>query len=149
MPTEEFHEQRVDAKETEHKLDAEATIKRNPHGDFKKVEASRPNWDTSRSGFQYTKTKDPEWQFGDGATDGGESLKKKHIAIDPYEEGRPVVSNYKLMISAIVPRPIGFLGTRSKDGMVVSLRGLCVRELMYGACRIFVKPEPLQLHTNV
>lgn len=112
MPKEEFHEQ---------KLDAEQTVKRNPHGDFKAVEASRPDWDTSRSGFQYTKTKAPGWQLGDGATDGGEGLKKEHIEIDPYEEGRPAVSNYKLLISAIVPRPIGFLGTRSKDGSSTNL----------------------------
>ena len=100
----------------EEKQDAEQSVKRNPHGNFAEVEASRPDWDVARDGFLFTKTKAPQWQLGDGATDGGESLKKEHIAIDPYEEGRPAVNNYKLMISAIVPRPVGFLSTRSKDG---------------------------------
>lgn len=38
------------------------------------------------------------------------------MEIDPYEEGRPATSNYKLLISAIVPRPIGFCSTVSADG---------------------------------
>ena len=101
----------------EQRADAEQTIQRNPHGNFAEVQASRPDFDHSSDGFKYTKTVAPEWQLGDGANDGGESLKKKHIQIDPYAEGRPAVFNYKLMISAIIPRPIGFVSTRSKDGM--------------------------------
>jgi hypothetical protein len=96
------------------KLDAENTIKRNPHPDFKKVEASRPDW--SSSTFKFTKTRDPEWKHGSGASDGGASLKKQHVEIDPYEEGRPATFNYKLLISAIIPRPIGFVSTISEDG---------------------------------
>lgn len=99
-------------------MDAEQTVRRNPHGDFSKVQASRPDFDHSLDGFTYTKTPKPDWQLGDGGNDGGESLKKKHIQIDPYEEGRPAVFNYKLMISAVIPRLIGFVSTRSKDGMV-------------------------------
>lgn len=34
-----------------------------------------------------------------------------HREIDPYAEGRLAGDNYKLLISAIVPRPIGFLST--------------------------------------
>ena len=56
------------------------------------------------------------WKPGDGANDGDESLKKQHVEIDPYEAGRPSVANYKLLISAITPRFIGFLSTMSKDG---------------------------------
>jgi len=63
----------------------------------------------------------PDWKYGDGANDGGESLKKNHVEIDPYEEGRPATYNYKLLISGIVPRPIGFVSTRSKDGSSTNL----------------------------
>ncbi|KAJ9295087.1 hypothetical protein DTO271G3_6257 [Paecilomyces variotii] len=90
------------------------------HPDFKAVEASRPPWreDVSPS---YTKTRKPDWKPGEGATDGGESLKKNHVEIDPYAEGRPATFNYKLLISAIVPRPIGFVSTTSADGKVTNL----------------------------
>ena len=64
----------------------------------------------------FTKTKDPNWKTGGGANDGGEGLKKNHVEIDPNAEGRPAVYNYKLLISAITPRFIGFVSTRSKDG---------------------------------
>lgn len=98
------------------KFDAEKAIKRNPHPDFKKVEASRPPW--SKNTLEFTQTAKTDWKLGDGANDGGEGLKKKHVEIDPYEEGRPATFNYKLLISAIVPRPIGFCGTISKDGIL-------------------------------
>lgn len=100
--------------------DAESVIKRNPHGDFGKVQASRPDWDSSVS-WHFTKTKGPEWKYGSGGNDGGASLKKEHISIDPYEEGRSPVNNYKLLISGIVPRPIAFLSTRSSDGSSTNL----------------------------
>ena len=98
------------------RFDQEKEVKRNPHPDFKGVEASRPDW-TPISEWNYTKTKEPDWKLGQGANDGGESVKKQHVEIDPYEKGRPAVFNYKLLISGIVPRPIGFVSTRSKDGM--------------------------------
>lgn len=84
------------------------------HPDFKAVEASRPDWDTSAS-FRFTKTADPDWTPGSGANhlDSSSGASAKHIAIDPYEPGRPLTSNYKLLISAITPRPIGFVSTRS------------------------------------
>lgn len=88
------------------------------HPDFKTVEASRPDWDTSAS-FRLTKTADPKWTLGSGANDledASSSTSKKHVAIDPYEAGRPPIFNYKLLISAITPRPIGFLSTRSGSG---------------------------------
>ncbi|KAF2665756.1 hypothetical protein BT63DRAFT_434409 [Microthyrium microscopicum] len=96
--------------------DAEKSIQRNPHPDFKAVEAGRPEW-TSES-FSYTKTKKPDWKYGEGGNDDGESVngKLKHVEIDPYAEGRMPQSNYKLLISAIVPRPVGFCSTVSADG---------------------------------
>ena len=95
----------------------ENAIKRNPHPDFKGVEASRPDWASERSGWTFTKIVNPDWKFGDGGNDGGASLDKKHVEIHPYADGRPSGYNYKLMISAVVPRPIGFLSTQGKDGM--------------------------------
>ncbi|KAF8863819.1 flavoprotein-like protein oxygenase [Acephala macrosclerotiorum] len=104
----------------ESRADAEKAIKRNPHPDFKKVESERQPWDKTLH-WNIKQTFKPDWKYGDGANDGGESLKKKHVEIDPYEEGRPAVSNYKLLISGIIPRPIGFISTRSKDGSSTNL----------------------------
>lgn len=106
----------------------EALIKRNPHPDFKKVEESRPDWDKA-AGLRFTKTASPSWAFGSGANelrdqDGAgdaSSNQKKHICIDPYEPGRPAPFNYKLLISGIVPRPIGFVSSQSGDGRVRNL----------------------------
>lgn len=102
------------------KHDAESTIKRNPHGDFSKVQASRPDWDHSRH-WDFTKTASPSWEYGSGGNDGGASLRKEHVSINPYAEGRAPALNYKLLISGIIPRPIGFLSTRSKDGSSTNL----------------------------
>lgn len=101
-------------------LDAEKSVNRNPHGDFKAVEASRPDWDSDRK-FSFTKTKTPDWKYGSGGNDSGDSLKKQHVEIDPYEEGRAPVMNYKLLISGVVPRPIGFVSTISEDGSSTNL----------------------------
>ena len=109
-----------EARDQQEKLDAEATIKRNPHSDFGKIEASRPDWDDSKS-WTYTKTRQPGWKYGSGGNDGGASLEKEHVDVDPYAEGRPAAYNYKLLISGIIPRPIGFLSTRSKDGSSTNL----------------------------
>jgi len=99
----------------EQRLDGEKHVQRNPHLDFGKVQASRPAWEEHPE-WNFTKTRKPGWTLGDGANDGGESLKQDHVEIDPYEEGRPATFNYKLLISGIIPRPIGFIGTQSKDG---------------------------------
>lgn len=99
---------------------AEKLFKRNPHGDFSKVEASREPWNDSAT-FTLKQTKDPKWKYGGGANDNGESFNKQHVEIDPYAEGRPASSNYKLLISGIIPRPIGFVSTRSKDGSSTNL----------------------------
>ena len=97
----------------------EKLINRNPHGDFKTVEASRPKWDATKS-FDYSQTPKPDWAFGSGANDKS-SIDIPHVEIDPHAEGRPAVFNYKLLISAVIPRPIGFLSTRSKDGTSTNL----------------------------
>lgn len=104
----------------ERMADAEKEIKRNPHGNFREVQASRPPW-RSDAKWTFTQTKDIDWKPGDGANDHGVSLSKTHVDIDPSEEGRPAAFNYKLLISAIIPRPIAFVSTRSKDGSSTNL----------------------------
>ncbi|OOF95487.1 hypothetical protein ASPCADRAFT_207969 [Aspergillus carbonarius ITEM 5010] len=88
--------------------------------DFEKVQASRPEFKRDVP-VTFSKPPNPDWKHGDGANDGGESLKKNHLEIDPYEEGRPVASNYKLLISGMVPRPIALISTKSKDGKTTNL----------------------------
>ncbi|KAG4029078.1 hypothetical protein MFRU_017g00170 [Monilinia fructicola] len=105
---------------TQQRADAEKLINRNPHPDFKSVEASRAPWDGSQS-WNLTQTVSPSWKLGSGANDNGASLQVPHVEIDPYEEGRPAVYNYKLLISSIIPRPIGFVSTRSADGKSTNL----------------------------
>ncbi|KAI2471506.1 hypothetical protein F4781DRAFT_113615 [Annulohypoxylon bovei var. microspora] len=100
----------------------EAAIKRNPHPDFNGVQASRPDWD-KEAHFHYTKAADPSWTYGSGAnaTRAPGADDKKHICIDPYEPGRPSPFNYKLLISGVVPRPIGFVSSQSADGKTRNL----------------------------
>ena len=92
----------------------EAQINRNPHGDFKQVEASRPPYVAKK--FDYTQAPRTDWKAGHGRNDLDGNIKQT-ISIDPYEEGRPAVYNYKLLISGITPRPIGFISSISKDGV--------------------------------
>ncbi|KAJ6160451.1 hypothetical protein N7470_003847 [Penicillium chermesinum] len=90
------------------------------HPDFEKVQASRPDF-RANAEVNTTKTPNPAWKQGDGGNDGGESLKKDHIEINPYAEGRPAALNYKLLISSIVPRPIALVSTVSADGKSFNL----------------------------
>ncbi|KAK4143898.1 uncharacterized protein C8A04DRAFT_12018 [Dichotomopilus funicola] len=92
------------------------------HPDFKTLEASRPPWDASHK-LEFVQTAEPTWQFGSGPNPTADLklLSQSHIPIDPYAPGRPLNSNYKLLISAIVPRPIALLSTRSPDGTTTNL----------------------------
>ncbi|GAB7331611.1 hypothetical protein MBLNU13_g02983t1 [Cladosporium sp. NU13] len=76
---------------------------------------NKPPWcrNESPSG---TEKPESTWRYGSGASDGGESLSKSHVEIDPFVEGRPMFHNYSLLVSGIVPRPIGFVSTISRDG---------------------------------
>ncbi|KAK6362944.1 hypothetical protein TWF730_000395 [Orbilia blumenaviensis] len=88
------------------------------HPDFKSVEATREDWENLE--WHLNKTVNPGWKVGTGATDDSwKSIKK--VEIDPYAEGRRVGDNYKLMISAITPRFIGFVSTISEDGQTTNL----------------------------
>ncbi|KAK3391814.1 hypothetical protein B0T20DRAFT_384043 [Sordaria brevicollis] len=108
----------------------EKVLGRNPHGNFKEIEASRPAFDPSPK-FTYVQTPQPSWTFGSGANhlatsspdqpSTEEPKETKHIVIDPYSAGRPSPFNYKLLISAIVPRPLALVSTRSADGSVENL----------------------------
>ncbi|KAI5305530.1 polynucleotide adenylyltransferase [Ascosphaera pollenicola] len=91
------------------------------HPPLKEVEKTRPDFDSSVK-FSFTKTPDPDWTRGQGSNYiDKDSSSKNHIEIDPYEAGRPVRSNYTLLISGIIPRPIGFISTLTKDGSVTNL----------------------------
>jgi len=90
------------------------------HPDFDQLQASRPDFNRDAQ-VTFSKPPNPTWKNGDGANDGGESLKKDHVEIDPNEEGRPVASNYKLLISGMVPRPIALISTKSLDGKTTNL----------------------------
>ncbi|KZF21334.1 hypothetical protein L228DRAFT_249139 [Xylona heveae TC161] len=88
---------------------------------FKQTEASRPDFDHSGKPIEVTKSPNPNWQWGSGINDGGESLKAKHREIDPYANDRPMVNNYRLLVSGIAPRPVGFISTMSEGGKTKNL----------------------------
>lgn len=119
----------------------EAQIQRNPHGDFKAVEASRPPFDAAAS-FRYTQTPAPAWRYGSGANGlldaAAAAADKKHVAIDPYADGRPAHFNYKLLISAVVPRPVAFVSTRSRDGASTNLAPFSYFQLVSHDPPVFV-----------
>lgn len=87
---------------------------------FNEIQASRPEFKLDTE-VTFTKPPKADWKTAEGATDGGESLKKNHVEIDPHEEGRPIANNYKLLISGIVPRPIALISTKSQDGQTTNL----------------------------
>ncbi|KAH8879141.1 hypothetical protein GQ53DRAFT_672776 [Thozetella sp. PMI_491] len=124
------------AAETTAKLEAE--FKRNPHGNFKEVEASRPLFDRSAE-FHWTQTVQPEWTYGSGGNDSDPAAKTaKHVSIDPFDPARPARLNYKLLIGAVVPRPIAFLSTVSKDGTSTNLAPFSFFNMMGHDPPIFV-----------
>ncbi|ODQ49775.1 hypothetical protein SAICODRAFT_68182 [Saitoella complicata NRRL Y-17804] len=119
-------------------LDAEQHVRRNPHPDFKKVEASRPDWEEDAShSWHYTKTRSPDWTPGSGAND-DVWTKTDTVSIDPYEEGRRAVDNYKLMISGIVPRPVGFVSTINPTTNVPNLAPFSFTQMVNHDPPIFV-----------
>ncbi|KAL2831404.1 hypothetical protein BDW59DRAFT_169679 [Aspergillus cavernicola] len=99
--------------------DQEAAIQRNPHTDFAAVETKRPLYEVHQS-LNITKTPNPSWQPGDGASN-QDWKSQKSVSIDPYEEGRGPWLNYKLLTSATVPRPIALASTVSADGKTANL----------------------------
>jgi flavin reductase (DIM6/NTAB) family NADH-FMN oxidoreductase RutF len=83
------------------------------YADFKKVQGTREAFDPLLP-ITITKTPDPDWKYGKGVEDKS-ILERSHIEIDPSENGRPMIANYKLLVSGI-PRPVSFVSTISKEG---------------------------------
>ncbi|KAH8892659.1 hypothetical protein GQ53DRAFT_646937 [Thozetella sp. PMI_491] len=94
--------------------DKEAAINRSPYADFAAVEAARSAYHRQAM-WNLSKSPNPGWQPGDGAND-DDWKNHRFMAIDPYELGRDLALNYKLMISATVPRPIALVSTLTVDG---------------------------------
>lgn len=86
--------------------------------DFEKQQAGRPDFDHSETPIEVTKHPNPSWQYGEGAPSPATA---KHLEIDPYAPDRPSVNNYRLLVSGIAPRPIGFVSTVSGDGKTKNL----------------------------
>ncbi|KAL9620843.1 MAG: hypothetical protein Q9160_004624 [Pyrenula sp. 1 TL-2023] len=123
----------------EQHLDAESTVQRNPHPDFKSVEATRPPFSAPlSSSFHYTQVPNPDWTFGSGANSLSPSSPPQHRSIDPNSPTRAPHLNYKLLISAIVPRPIGFLSTRSPASESTNLAPFSYTQMMNHDPPIFV-----------
>ncbi|KAJ4983876.1 nitrilotriacetate monooxygenase component b [Stagonosporopsis vannaccii] len=83
--------------------------------DFEQKQSSRPDFDPLTP-ISLTKSPNPTWTYGAGAAQDPAARSANHIEVDPYAPDRPMINNYKLLISGIAPRPIGFLSTVSKDG---------------------------------
>lgn len=84
-------------------------------GNFDETEAKRPDFDHSKP-IEVTKSPFPQWKYGEGVPDHGASLVQQHYEIDPYAADRPMINNYRLLVSGIAPRPIGFISTVNSDG---------------------------------
>lgn len=108
-----------------------------PHAPFKEVEASRPPWDSSAHPH-YTQTINPGYTIGSGAYRPNGSNTAKHITIDPNADSRGFLQNYKLLISAIVPRPIGFISTRSADSTSTNVSPFSFFQIIAADPPIFV-----------
>ncbi|KAL3480004.1 hypothetical protein BJX99DRAFT_45813 [Aspergillus californicus] len=101
-------------------------------GNFRETEAARPDFDHSAS-ITVTKSPFPEWSYGQGVPSTAPKSDSTntntnnpptgptHHEIDPYAETRPTVNNYRLLVSGIAPRPIGFISSVSADGKTENL----------------------------
>ncbi|KAL7792493.1 hypothetical protein V8C37DRAFT_380491 [Trichoderma ceciliae] len=72
----------------------------------------------------------PDWKFGQGSnhldaaspsSSNPNDKAKSHTLINPLAEDRSSGHNYRLLISAIAPRPIAFISTLSADGKTANL----------------------------
>ncbi|KAI1875052.1 uncharacterized protein JN550_002481 [Neoarthrinium moseri] len=88
---------------------------------FKETEAQRPDFDYSNGPIPVTKSPNPNWEYGSGVSQDATARDAAHREIDPYAADRPMVSNYRLLVSGIAPRPVGFLSTVSADGQSKNL----------------------------
>lgn len=84
-----------------------------PVKDFEAVEATRPDFERKKP-IIVTKSPNPDWRYGQGVL-GQSDHPAAHHEVDPYASTRPMMSNYRLLISGIAPRPIGLISTVSSD----------------------------------
>ena len=91
-----------------------------PVTNFAETIANRPDYDHSNRPIEITKSPDPIWSYGDGVRT-GPVANSAHKEIDPYSSDRSVSQNYRLLISGIAPRPVGFISTVSRDGKTKNL----------------------------
>lgn len=103
--------------------------------DYKPKEPNRLPWNYD-TGFTETQTRNPRWNWGDGAAQ--IPSEQQHIQIDPQDDTRTAADNYKLLISAIIPRPIGFVSTLSQDGVHANLAPISYFQLVNHDPPIFV-----------
>ncbi|KAL4957870.1 flavoprotein oxygenase [Aspergillus filifer] len=88
---------------------------------FTETEAKRLPFTHSQP-IKTTRLPFPTWKYGDGVPDYPTKAavtsqsKTTHHEIDPYAASREKISNYRLLISGIAPRPIGFVSTLSRNG---------------------------------
>ncbi|KAK3187553.1 hypothetical protein K4F52_003611 [Lecanicillium sp. MT-2017a] len=87
--------------------------------ELERKQALRPDYDHSKKPIEVTKQPNPHWQYGQGVPNHDHSL--GHREVDPYADDRPMVNNYRFLISGIAPRPIGFVSTVSRDGQTKNL----------------------------
>ncbi|KIW71275.1 hypothetical protein PV04_03458 [Phialophora macrospora] len=120
---------------TSERKEVEAQVRRGGgREDFQAVEASRPAWDDAAP-FHYTQTPAPGWTFGSGANytharTSASAATAQHVAIDPNDAARTRYENYKLLVSAVTPRPIAFVSTRSRDGSSENLAPMSFFQLV-------------------
>ncbi|KAH8734460.1 hypothetical protein BGZ61DRAFT_442582 [Ilyonectria robusta] len=92
---------------------------------FEETIAKRPDFDHSNPPIEVTKSPDSTWSFGHGVRNKSPSAtdprQKVHKEIDPYSSDRSVSQNYRLLVSGIAPRPVGFISTLSVDGKTKNL----------------------------
>lgn len=88
------------------------------HPDFATLQASRPQFNTAHNGFTLTQAPSPSWTAGTPSSSSSSSTAPGHktLSIDPSSPARTTGENYKLLVSAIIPRPIGFVSTVSATG---------------------------------
>ncbi|CAM1507746.1 Fc.00g045940.m01.CDS01 [Cosmosporella sp. VM-42] len=88
---------------------------------FEETLAKRPDFDHSNAPIEVTKSPSPDWSYGEGVPKDLLGEGQVHKEIDPYAPDRPMVNNYRLLISGIAPRPIGFISSISGDGKTKNL----------------------------
>ncbi|KAJ5584931.1 uncharacterized protein N7459_004731 [Penicillium hispanicum] len=84
-------------------------------GNFEETQAKRPDFEHSKP-IEVTKSPYPDWKYGERVPDNDVNICRKHQEIDPYAADRPMINNYRLLVSGIAPRPVGFISSVSSEG---------------------------------